>query len=518
MEFLGHAKMKRALYLCALLFFSYFCLQPNFANAFLLRGGSSSSSSCDSICQFAKQMIANGDNIKELDVASNSGNFNAVVLPITAGCSGDTTNYFDGAATLGGTPCTGTGGSPFASDAGASTYVAQGTTRTVSPFFSFGTGGVSPYNGQIFFMGCGHASCNDSTGFIFDSEAAAANRVLGGTGGSWAVATKPCRYVTTQPAWNHQGSDGSGNWCTTNADGNEIGPSIHSGFGIISAPNNEWMVSGYAATHASGVQGGEYITNTSNNCYGGTPATQSLCSSTVIGNTAYYVHGLDTGAAGSVYNPVDGNVYSFGVNGEFGVYTSPLTTGSFTELSSFCSTVTDSGIGWNTDVIFPDPVNNSNYNPQSPSGQVDYFSWGGFWSGVTGEQLVISNISSSHGPCPTLFSITNNTTSHTGDCAGQSKCFPGSCYDPDTKQILVPNGAGFLYQVNFHGSDTTSNWTLDDDTRTLTGDTMALFSATTPANFYLACAVLPSGRAGGGGVSVVIINSFGHVFMEVNAP
>lgn len=467
-------------------------------------------------------MIANGDNIKELDVASNSGNFNAIVLPVTAGCSGDTTNYFDGAATLGGTPCTGTGGSPFASDASAGTYVTQGTTRTVSPFFSFSTGGISPYNGQVLFYGCGHASCNDSTGFVFDSEAAAANRVLGGTGGNWAVATKPCRYVKTQPAWNHQGSDGSGNWCTTNADGNEIGPSIHSGFAIIGAPNNEWMVGGYAATHASVSMGGEFIVSTANDCYGGTPATQALCSSTVIGSTPYYIGGFQTGNGGSVYNPVDGNVYSYDVNGDFSVFTNPLTTGTLISLATFCPVISFAGIEGTADVIFPDPVNNTNYNPQAPSGQMDYFSWGNFWTGATGQQIFVRNISVSGATCPgSSFAITNNTTSHTGDCSSQSKCFPGSCYDPDTNRILSPNGAGFLYSVNFHGSDTTANWTFDDDTRTLTGDTMSLFAPTGgfgPANFFISCAVLPAGRPGGGGISVVIINSAGHVFMEVNAP
>lgn len=491
------------------------------AHAFLLRGGGSPSSSCDSICQYAEQMIANGDNIKELDVASNSGNFNATVLPITAGCSGDTTNYFDGAATLGGTPCTGTGGSPFASDAAASTYVAQGTTRTVSPFFSFSTGGISPYNGQVLFYGCGHASCNDSTGFLFDSEAAAANRVLGGTGGNWAVATKPCRYVTTQPAWNHQGADGTGNWCTTNADGNEIGPSIHSGFGILGLPNNEWAIGGYAATHASVSQGGEYIVNTSSDCYGGTPATQTLCQSTVIGSTVYYSGNTQTGNGGSVYNPVDGNVYSYDVNGNFGVYTSPLTSGTHTGLKTFCPVTSFGGIEGTADVIFPDPVNNSNYNPQNPSGQMDYFTWGDYFeSNTAGQQTVVSNITSTSAGSCSQFSITSNITSHTGDCSSQSKCFPGSCYDPDTKRILVPNGAGYLYSLNFHGSDTTSNWTFDDDTRTLSGDTMTLYGTSSPgpANYYLACAVLPSGRFGGGGISVVLINAYGHVFMEVNAP
>lgn len=492
------------------------------ASAFILHGSVTNGNSCDSICQYAKQMLTAGVNVRELDIPSTSGDFNGTVLPVTAGCSGDTTNYFDGAATLGGTPCTGTGGSPFASDASASTYVTQGTTRTLSPFFSFSTGGVSPYNGGILFFGCGHASCDDSTGFFFDSEAAAANRVLGGTGGSWAVATKPCRYVTTQPAWNHQGADGSGNWCTTNADGNEIGPSIHSGFGIIAATNNEWMVGGYAATHASVVQGGEYIVNTSSNCYGGNPATQVLCQSTIVGSVPYYTGNTQTGNGGTAFNPVDGNAYSYDVNGNFSVFTNPLTTGSKTTLATFCPVTSFGGIEGGQDVIFPDPVNNTTYNPQSPSGQMDYFSWGGFWEGTSGLQIFVKNISSSTATCPSSgFAITNHTTSHTGDCANWTNCVPGSCYDPDTNHILVPNGAGFLYQVNFHGSDTTSNWTLDDDTRTLSGDTMALYAPNEgfgPANFYISCAVLPSGRAGGGGVSVVIINSGGHVFMEVNAP
>jgi hypothetical protein len=130
---------------------------------------------------------------------------------------------------------------------------------------------INDGNGKCSFIGGGHAQSGDSSLFGFDSEAAAASLLSGGSGGTWSLRVKGARYLDaftdTVPVWSFQTNPTptgthQNYWATTNADGVQMWASIHSYQGMMHVPGtNKILVSGKYAwdAQASGQMGAMWV-------------------------------------------------------------------------------------------------------------------------------------------------------------------------------------------------------------------------------------------------------------------
>lgn len=443
-----------------------------------------SASACDPICQLLRKMAI--DEVRELTVPT-TGNFSAAAMAPTC-------PNFDGSPTVnrGSTAylCTGARGSPFTSEKAIPDRV--GATFGL---WAYSGQGISPDTGEVLFMGGGHAVPNpvDSSVFLFNSESAAASLLTKKMGGNWSVVVKGGRLITDNyppPSWNRSQTDCNHLWVTTNVDGKETIPTIHSYWGILAGPPHIFFIDGAYATPCGGSQGGAYIVHTNTG-------------DTLVQGGIIFRQDDGGGAGGEAYDRADGNIYSLAPGGAFTVFTNLLSTPRATKLT---------GCGWGSegisarppgyaDIIFRDPV----------SAGMDYLSISAPGTGYNQVRLYRNITAVSSGAC-SFFGFSSAPKLQSGSVVTE-------CYDPDAHQILFDDGTGHLAQLNFHGSSDHTKWTVDSDTAKLTGDKMALYiggsnNGLNASSTINTCAVLSKNRPNGGGLRAVIMSAAGRVYIR----
>lgn len=463
-------------------------------------GGASGSGGCDNICALAATMAVGQTKLLSANTSgAPGGNFAAVTVPLGSSCA--IFDFYN---------CAGGANSAWTSNAAANAQVYCDNC----PSWTYSGAAISPHLALVAFAGGGHNGDGSMDGgiYLFDLQQAALYATSGGASGSnvWTLKMHGASFSafgTGAPAWSHQLSCATNFWWQVSAEGNEILSGSHMGFGAQFAEGTNYLAqSGYVYTDGGGDCGN-----------GPNPQMTQLVdvvhATTIIGYNAGGGGGVggtsngwiasdgDQGGA-FAWSPCDSTFYSMtNDTGAFFKWTNYLTTSpSATQVGS--SGYGDAGIAYANDLVIPEPGNPT---------VCDYVYLSGGTTSYT-QNLVMTNI---NGGSPTGVNFAfaaNNSTPQTGAAAG-------ICYDPDHQQILFWLGDQHLYPVNYQGTyGTPANWTVDNDTRSLTGDVPAAYSGGTGGgvggSYYDVCAVRSGSALGAGGYEVIFLNSYGFTWMQ----
>ena len=298
---------------------------------------------------------------------SDFGSFDSVALART--CAN-----FDGAATVGGTPCTGRGPSPWSSDSAVNQGGMSGIGLTRS-YWEYTSGDIRESDGLTCVWGSGHTNGGDSSIYCFSIRDAAAAMNAGEKEGKWTLRVPSARFVSAaagKPEWSNQGFGTEPGrpyyWATTNRDGVKMPIGCHSYKLTQFIPgDNKLSLNGLFcfSDNASMSMGSAYFYDDTLNSNDGMVGPVTIPFGTHNSGTAFgLVQLFNSFGVNLGFSSIDHNAYSIGFDKGAGHYVLYRISGYMSQSSIAISEVgsCERTGNFNQDaLVIPDPVNGAGH-------------------------------------------------------------------------------------------------------------------------------------------------------------